>query len=149
MIEPPTDGTERVLMLRLSSIQGHVILVCVYAPALQATAEVKDQFYESLDTVISRIPAVEHIYLLGDFNAQVGADHESWPDVLGHHGIGKATLLLSQAVHDEYLFPEQGMPQSLLETSKVKTLASAGHDHYQARLPEQRLQHQVLPQCRL
>ena len=89
MIEPPTDGTERILTLRLSSIQGPVILVCVYTPTLEATAEVKDQFYESLDTVISRIPAVEHIYLLGDFNARVGADHESWPDVLGHHGIGK------------------------------------------------------------
>ena len=89
MIEPPTDGTERILTLRLSSMQGPVNLVCVYAPTLQASAETKDQFYESLDTVISKIPATEHIYLLGDFNARVGADRESWPNVLGHHGIGK------------------------------------------------------------
>ena len=88
-IEPPTDGTERILTLRLSSMQGPVNLVCVYAPTLQASAEVKDQFYESLDTVISRFPVTEHVYLLGDFNARVGADRESWPNVLGHHGIGK------------------------------------------------------------
>ena len=73
MIEPPTDGTERIFTLRLSSMQ----------------AEVKDQFYESLDTVVSKIPEAEHIYLLGDFNARVGADRESWPNVLGHHGKGK------------------------------------------------------------
>ena len=89
MIEPPTDGTERIFTLHLSSMQGPVNLVCVYAPTLQASAEVKDQFYESLDTVVSKIPEAEHIYLLGDFNARVGADRESWPNVLGHHGIGK------------------------------------------------------------
>ena len=70
-------------------MQGPLNLVCVYAPTLQASAETKDQFYESLDTVISKIPATEHIYLLGDFNARVGADRESWPNVLGHYGIGK------------------------------------------------------------
>jgi len=89
MIKPPTDGTERILMLRLSSMQGPVNLVCVYAPTQQASAEVKDQFYESLDTVVNKIPETEHIYLLGDFNARVGADRDSWPNVLGHHGIGK------------------------------------------------------------
>ena len=89
MIEPPTDGTERIFTLRLSSMQGTVNLVCVYAPTLQASVEIKDQFYESLDTVVSKIPEAEHIYLLGDFNGRVGADPESWPNVLGHHGIGK------------------------------------------------------------
>ncbi len=31
----------------------------------------------------------EGLYLLGDFNARVGADHESWPTCLGLHGRGK------------------------------------------------------------
>ena len=57
------------------------------------------------------------------------------------------TLLLPQALHDEHLLPEQGMPQGLLETSKVKTLASAGHDHHQAWFPKQHLQHKVLSKC--
>ena len=51
--------------------------------------ELKDQFHEQLDDTINRIPTSEHVYLLGDFNARVGADRESWPKVLGHHGIGK------------------------------------------------------------
>jgi hypothetical protein len=38
---------------------------------------------------INRIPLPEHIYLVGNFNARVGAGHESWPEVLGLHGIRK------------------------------------------------------------
>ena len=37
---------------------------------------------------ISTIPKNEHLFLLGDFNAWVGVDHESWPDCLGHFGVG-------------------------------------------------------------
>jgi len=88
-IEPPTGGTERIITLRLSTHEGPVHLLCVYAPTLQATSEVKDQFYEQLDSAIRKTPASEHIFILGDFNARVGSDHESWQTALGHHGIGK------------------------------------------------------------
>ena len=71
--------------MALSTAEGTVHLVCVYAPTpiVQSPPEVKDQFYESLDTGIGMVPSSEHILLLGDFNARVGAS------VLGHHGIGK------------------------------------------------------------
>ena len=31
----------------------------------------------------------EHIYLLGDFNARVCAEHNTWPMCIGHHGLWK------------------------------------------------------------
>ena len=89
MVEHSTGGTERILTLCLFTSVGFVNFVCTYVPTLLAAPEVKDQFYDQLDATINRIPASEHIYLLGDFNARVGADRESWPRVLGHHGIGK------------------------------------------------------------
>ncbi|XP_068726194.1 uncharacterized protein [Montipora capricornis] len=89
MIQVPTNGTARMLTLRLSTAEGTVRLVCVYVPTLQSPPEVKDQFYEPLDTIIGMVPSSEHILLLGDFNVKVGADRESWPSILGHHGIGK------------------------------------------------------------
>ena len=89
MINPPTDGTERILTLQLSTAQGPVNLVCTYAPTLYSSPEDKHKFYEALHAVVREIPTTELILVLGDFNARVGADHESWPDVLGHHGIGK------------------------------------------------------------
>ena len=84
MIEPPKDGTESILTLRLSTAEGPTNLVCVYGPTLLLPAETKDQFYESLDAVVSNIPTSENVLILGDFNAG-----ESWPNVLGHYGIGK------------------------------------------------------------
>ena len=51
--------------------------------------EAKDQFYEALDVPISRIPSTEGLYLLGDFNASVEADCNTWPSCLGHRGAGK------------------------------------------------------------
>ena len=31
----------------------------------------------------------KHIYLIGDFNASVGAEYSTWPTCIGHHDIGK------------------------------------------------------------
>nr|KAG5691627.1 hypothetical protein BaRGS_023798 [Batillaria attramentaria] len=88
-IEPPTGGTERILALRLSTTAGFVNLLSIYAPTLCSTPEVKDHFFEALDEAISRIPSTEGLYLLGDFNARVGADRDTWPSCLGHQGIGR------------------------------------------------------------
>ena len=88
MVGHSTGGTEQILTLRLFTSVGFMNVVCTYAPTLRAAPKVKDQFYDQLDATINRIPASEHVYLLGVFNARVGADRESWPRVLGHHGIG-------------------------------------------------------------
>lgn len=87
-IEPPSGGTERILVLRLSTSSVPVNIINTYAPTLCSTAEEKDQFYEALDEEVTRIPSIEGLYLLGDFNA-MGADHVSWPTCLGIHGRGK------------------------------------------------------------
>ena len=48
MVEPPTDGSERILTLRLNTTTCPITLISVYAPTLMATPDVKDEFYESL-----------------------------------------------------------------------------------------------------
>ncbi|CAE1327771.1 unnamed protein product [Acanthosepion pharaonis] len=88
-IEPSTGGSERILTLRLSTSTGFVNVLCIYAPTLCATPEVRDQFYEALDETISRNPNTEGLCLRGDFNARVGADCDSWPSCLGRQDRGK------------------------------------------------------------
>ena len=89
MVEHSTGGTEQILTQCLSMSVGFVNYVCTSVPTLLAAPEVTDQFYDQLDATINRIPVSEHVYLPGDFIARVGADRESWPRMLRHHGIGK------------------------------------------------------------
>eukprot|EP00745_Piridium_sociabile_P043277 TRINITY_DN8831_c0_g1_i1.p1 TRINITY_DN8831_c0_g1~~TRINITY_DN8831_c0_g1_i1.p1 ORF type:complete len:1016 (+),score=240.62 TRINITY_DN8831_c0_g1_i1:1061-4108(+) len=88
-ITPPTEGTERILSLKLHSSAGPVSLFSIYAPTLTSSADVKDKFYDDLSTATRSIPANEPLFILGDFNARVGADHNSWPTCLGQFGTGR------------------------------------------------------------
>ena len=83
-----TNGSERILTLRLNTTRGPATIVSVYAPTLAASPEEKDMFYGNLSASIRDIPNSEQLFLLGDFNARVGADHNSWPLNLGSFGVG-------------------------------------------------------------
>ena len=63
-------------------------LISAYAPMTNPD-EIKDRFYEELDSLISSVPQSEKLIILGDFNARVGTDHQAWQNVIGNHGIGK------------------------------------------------------------
>jgi hypothetical protein len=67
-IEPQTGGTERILILRLSTTTGFVNLISihVYASTLCSIHVAKDQFCEELDEAIPRIhnTELEGLYLL-------------------------------------------------------------------------------------
>ena len=89
MIEPDSNGSERLLTLRHNTTAGPVTLVSVYAPTMSATSDTKDELYENLAAIISSFPNNEQLILLGDFNARVGADHDTWPSCIGQFGVGK------------------------------------------------------------
>ncbi|XP_037774167.1 craniofacial development protein 2-like [Penaeus monodon] len=89
MVEPRNKGSKRLMTIRLHTSEGFVALVSAYAPTLTSTAEAKDEFYVNISNVIKKIPPKEHVIILGDFNARVGADHDSWPSCLGCFGVGK------------------------------------------------------------
>ena len=69
--------------------------------------EVKDKFYEDLDSVISATPRTDKLILLGNFNARVGTDNQTWEGVIGTEGIGKCNsnglLLLKKCAEHELL----------------------------------------------
>ena len=85
---PLSEGTERLLKLQLQTSAGLVSLISAYAPTLTSALELKDRFYDDLSAAISKVPPRESLFIFGDFNARVGADHSSWPTCLGHFGIG-------------------------------------------------------------
>ena len=89
MVDPGSGGSERTLTLRLNSTTDPVTLISVYAPTLSATPDTKDMFYENVASIIRNIPSKEQVVVLGDFNARVGEDQDSWPSCLGQFGVGK------------------------------------------------------------
>ena len=48
--------------------------------------EVKDKFYDDLDSVISAAPRTDKLILLGDFTARVHTDQQTWEGVIGSEG---------------------------------------------------------------
>lgn len=88
-VTPPTAGTERILSLHLSTASGCLTLISVYAPTLCSNDEDKDRFYDDLSSLITTIPTSEGVFILGDFNARVGADIEAWSPTIGNFGVGK------------------------------------------------------------
>ena len=69
--------------------------------------EVKDKFYDDLDSVISATPRTDKLILIGDFNARVDTDHQTWEGVIASEGIGKCNsnglLLLRKSAEHELL----------------------------------------------
>ena len=69
--------------------------------------EVKDKFYDGLDSVISAVPRTDKLILLGDFNARVGTHHQTWEGMIGSEGEGKCNfnglLLLKKCAEHELL----------------------------------------------
>jgi exonuclease III len=98
-IECPTALYERIMTLRIPlSANRFITMISVYTPTLESPKEMIMSFYQALRSLITSIPKDEGILLLGDFNARVGCDHETWPP-LGPYGIGKVNdngLLLLQ-----------------------------------------------------
>ena len=88
-ITTPVGTSERLMSLRLNSAGGYVNFINAYAPTLTSSGELKDNFYGVLSQVYTSIPQGEQLYILGDFNARVGRDYDTWSVPLGHFGVGK------------------------------------------------------------
>ena len=49
----------------------------------------KEAFYNQLAILLSGIPRTDKALLIGYFNARIGRENDTWPLVMGKHGIGK------------------------------------------------------------
>ncbi|CAH8515125.1 unnamed protein product [Schistosoma haematobium] len=64
------------------------IIQC-YAPINDSNDEIKDQFYERLQSIIEKCPRKDLTILMGDLNAKVGIDNSGYEDIMGRHGLGE------------------------------------------------------------
>ena len=160
MVEPGSGGSERLLTLRLNSTTGPVTLISVYAPTLSTTPDTEDMFYENLASIIRNITSKEQVVVLSDFNARVGAGHDSWPSCLGQFGVGKMNEN-GQRLLELCTFHDLCITNSFFRTksrhkvswrhprSKHWRMASTGSYPGQACCYPECSPHMLLPQCGL
>ncbi|VDP40306.1 unnamed protein product [Schistosoma margrebowiei] len=51
--------------------------------------DIKDQFYDRLQSSIEKCPRKDLTILMGDLNAKVGIDNTVYEDIMGRHGLGQ------------------------------------------------------------
>ena len=97
---------DRLMTIELPlSNKKKATLISAYAPTMTNPDNIKDKFYEELDTIITAASPSNKLIVLEDFNARVGSDHQTWKGTIGKHGIGKCNsngllLLKTCATHD-------------------------------------------------
>ena len=101
LVNLPRGISDRLMQLRLQlRSKRFMTIISAYAPTMTNPEEVKEQFYSDLSLLISSVPKSDKLLIMGDFNARVGSDHNTWGSVLGMHGIGgqnsNGSLLLSE-----------------------------------------------------
>ncbi|VDO54807.1 unnamed protein product [Schistosoma margrebowiei] len=64
------------------------IIQC-YAPTNDSNDDIKDQFYERLQSIIEKCPRKDLTTLMGDLNAKVGIDNTRYEDIMGRYGLGE------------------------------------------------------------
>ena len=89
----------------------HATIISALATTMTNPDEVQNEFYDDLDSFISatsRTHGTDKLILLGDFNSEVGTDHQIWEGVIGLEGVGQCNsndlLLLWKCAEHDLLF---------------------------------------------
>src|SRR5699024_3442811 len=76
--------SSRAIAMRLTLVGGkNLAIVQAYAPNTEAEYTT---FLDELDGGLSRLHPTDSLILMGDFNAHVGTDTETWRNVIGRNG---------------------------------------------------------------
>ncbi|XP_055873309.1 craniofacial development protein 2-like [Biomphalaria glabrata] len=89
------NPSERLCSLSLKTAWGNIHIINVYAPSEvkrekekeEELKREKDEFYRQLKEKFMVLPDSDYVFLLGDFNAQVGRNHSSWSTCIGEFGL--------------------------------------------------------------
>ena len=108
----PRQISERIMMMRLPlSKDNFTTIISMYAPRMTNPDENKETIYNQLASVLSGIPRIGKLLLIGDFNARVGRQNDKWPLVKCKDGIGKCNsnseLLLALCSEFELIVTKQ------------------------------------------
>jgi exonuclease III len=81
---------ERLCKLRIKGKYNNITMINVYAPTEDKTEEIKEQFYDDLQSMVDKVPKSDLIIILGDVNAKLGKE-PAYQKITGKHTLHEET----------------------------------------------------------
>ncbi|WP_236254243.1 hypothetical protein, partial [Rhodococcus sp. NKCM2511] len=81
--------TERIMLLRMRVDNLVLNIISAYAPQCDRSVKEKEEFYEDLLTVASKVHDTEKLLIGGDMNGHVGNSSDGFPEVHGGYSYGE------------------------------------------------------------
>lgn len=81
--------SERIITVRFRSKTSNISIIQCYAPTEESHLDDKEIFYNMLEKAIQDTPRNDVKILMGDFNAQIGADNTGYETIMGTHALGR------------------------------------------------------------
>ncbi|CAG4964057.1 unnamed protein product [Colias eurytheme] len=76
--------SDRLCMIRVRGKFFNISIVNAYAPTEDADEDIKDKFYDHLETVYEQLPGYDAKIVVGDFNAKIGREDIFIPTIGKH-----------------------------------------------------------------
>ena len=76
----------RMISVHFQGKPFNIIVIQVYAPTSNAEEAEVERFYEDLQDLLERTPPKDVLFIIGDWNAEVGS--QETPGVTGKFGLG-------------------------------------------------------------
>ena len=81
---------ERLCKVRIEGKYNNITLINAYAPTEDKTEEIKEQFYDDLQTMVDEVPKSDLTIILGDVNAKLGKE-PAYQKLTGKHTLHEET----------------------------------------------------------
>ena len=81
---------ERLCKVRIKWKYNNINLINAYAPTEDMTEEIKEQFYDDLQTMVHSVPKSDITIILGDVNAKLGKE-PAYEKLTGKHTLHEET----------------------------------------------------------
>ena len=79
-----------MISVRFQGKPFNIIIIQVYAPTSNTEEAEVDQFYEDLQDLLELIPKEDVLFIIGDWNAEVGSQEK--PGITCKFGLGVQNL---------------------------------------------------------
>ena len=82
--------SSRIIYARFQGQGFNLAVIQVYAPTADSSENDIQDFYDNLQKKVDEIDRRDILMIMGDWNAKIGTDRETWPSTIGQYGFGVA-----------------------------------------------------------